>query len=350
MSKRHRSQPGLGRVFLAGVALLLSGCSWFADKEALEEAESLPPLEVPPDLIRPYTADKVAKPVSPGQGAATTDCRCDDRPPQIGEAVLPDGKGVKRLRDARHRWLLVSAEPEQVWPLAKKFLEMRGYRISQEEPALGFMETDWKTRFEDAENTGAPGVRERLRIRLEPGQQAQSTEVYLSQYNSERVESAEDSSGEKWRLRDSDNDRAVEMLNRLARYLAGENVEDAVALSPMKSRLATDGENGSVLVVEAELDKAWRRTAIALDALGFVIEDRDRVNRIYKVYNELSTGKTEEELQHGKPESATVREEYRIHLDQEDSNTMISVRNEAGQIDNSDVAMHLLNLLQAQFK
>lgn len=348
--KRFYSQTFLRCSFLAGIVLLLAGCSWFSGKDELKEAETLPPLEVPPDLIRPYSADKVVKPVLPEKTSTAKDCQCDDRPPRVGEAVLPAGKGVQRLRDGQHRWLLVAAEPEQVWPLARKFLEMRGYRISRDEPAVGLMDTDWKNRFQEKEDNLVADLRERLRIRIEPGQQAESTEVYLSQYSSERVKSTDDSEGEKWKLREPDNERAVEMLNRFARFLVAENVEDAVALAPIKSRLESDGDGGSALIVEADMDKVWRRTGIALDALGFVIEDRDRVNRIYKVYNELSTNKTEEELKHGKPEPATVREEYRVHLDQVDSNTLISIRDEAGQIDNSEVAVHLLNLLHGQFQ
>jgi len=116
------------------------------------------------------------------------------------------------------------------------------------------------------------------------------------------------------------------------------------------SVLGSVGYGGSVLIVEADFAKVWRRTGIALDALGFIIEDRDRNSRIYSVYNELSTGKTEEELKHGKPESATVRESYRIRLDQEGENTVLSVRTKAGQVDNSDVAVHVLNLLRSQFQ
>lgn len=342
---RCRKGALLHSSFFAGAVFLLVGCSWFSDKGELKEAESLPPLEVPPDLIRPYSADKVVKPALPEKAPKAKDCQCDDRPPKIGEAVLPSGKGVKRLRDGQHRWLLVTAEPEQIWPLTKKFLEMRGYQVSRDEPEVGLMETGWKNRFQDSDGALDHNVRERLRIRIEPGQQTESTEVYFSQYSSRRDESA----GEQWKLTESDNERAVEMMNRFARFLAGENVEESVSMAPIKNSLESDGDNGTVLVVEAVLEKVWRRTAIALDALGFVIEDRDRVNRVYKVYNELSTGKTEEELKHGKPESATVREEYRVHLDQQDNHTLISVRNEAGQIDNSEVAVHLLNLLHGQF-
>ena len=341
--------------------LLLSGCSWFSsDKEELDAAETLSPLEIPPDLVRPYTADKLVSPAptkSPQKKQKAADCRCDDRLPSIGERVLPQGKGVQRLRDGQHRWLLVAAEPEQVWPLARKFLEMRGYRISRNEPSIGLLETGWKNIFDIlGENDGAngkdtnsiPTMRERLRLRFEPGQQSERTEVYLTQYRSERVEST--NSGEQWVLRQSDDERAIEMLNRFARYLTAENVEDAVPLAPVASKLGTDGDGGSVLIVEADFAKVWRRVGIALDALGFVVEDRDRNSRIYNVYNELSTGKTKEELEHGKPESATVRESYRIRLDQKGETTMLSVRTKNGEVDNSDVAVHVLNLLQSQFQ
>lgn len=350
MHNRCLSTNHLRVHFVAILVFLLAGCGLFSDKKELEQATELPPLEVPPDLIRPYSEDKVVKPVLPEKTTATKDCQCDDRPPKIGEAVLPAGKGVKKLREGQHRWLLVAAEPEQVWPLARKFLEMRGYQIRLDEPAVGLMETEWKNRFEETDGKLLSNLRERLRFRLEPGELPDSTEVYLSQYSSERVDASSPSASEMWKLRDPDNERAIEMLNRFARFLVAENVEDTVSLTPINSRVESSGDNGSVLVVEADMEKAWRRTAIALDALGFVIEDRDQVNRVFRVYNELPTGKTEEELKHGKPEPATVREEYRVHLDQGEANTEISIRDEAGQIDNSDPAVHLLNLIHGQFQ
>ncbi|MEE8379642.1 MAG: outer membrane protein assembly factor BamC [Gammaproteobacteria bacterium] len=362
MSKCLKSD--LLRSFLVvNIVVFLAGCSWFSDEKEPGAATVLRPLEVPPDLVKPYRDDKLISPASQVSGASlqqTTKCDCDDRPPSIGERVLPPGKGVQRLRDGQHRWLLVSAEPEQVWPLAQKFLEMRGYRVSRNEPAVGLMETDWKNIFDIAgdnadsekESDGIPTWRERLRLRLEPGQQSDRTEVYLTQYRSERVTGGGGSTDEKvqWQLRAPDGDRAIEMLNRFARYLTAENVEDAVSLTPVASKLGSNEDGGSVLIVEADFAKVWRRTGIALDALGFVVEDRDRARRIYRVYNELSTGKTEEELEHGKPQSATVRESYQIQLDQKGETTELSIRTQTGQVDNSDVAVHVLNLLHSQFQ
>jgi outer membrane protein assembly factor BamC len=333
---------------MIGVATLLAGCSWLTGREDAGEAATLPPLQVPPDLLSPRENPQFVLPEVP-QGATPAATPTDARraePPTLGERVLPPGQGVQRVRDGQHRWLLVSAEPEQVWPLARKFLEMRGYRVARDEPAVGLLETDWKERFADADSNGVPNWRERLRIRIEPAEQAGSAEIYLSQANSERVAA----DGEQWALRAPNNERAVEMLNRLARYLAAEDVEDAVPLTPLASRLDVDEDNNVALFVEAPVETVWRRIGIALDALGFVIEDQDRANRIYHVYNEVSSGKTEEEIKYGKPEPATVRESYQLHLHADGERTVIAVHNKSGQRDTTGVARHVLNLLHSQLQ
>ena len=99
------------RFAVLSAVVWLTGCSWFSDEEELGAATVLRPLEVPPDLIKPYGDDKLISPVSQVSSVSlqqTAKCDCDDRPPSIGERVLPPGKGVQRLRDGQHRWLLVS--------------------------------------------------------------------------------------------------------------------------------------------------------------------------------------------------------------------------------------------------
>lgn len=347
------------RYFLmAGVAIFVTACSSLSDETA-GGAKTLPPLEVPPDLIRPYKEDKIAQPVAPQATGQTTEkttgqtkeCSCDETPASIGKAVLPSTKGVQRLRDGQYRWLQVNADPEQIWPLARKFLEMRGYKVTLDEPTIGLMETDWKNRFDNDAGAGVSNFRERLRIRLERSQQPNYTEVYLTQYNSERVTSDSKGGvqGEQWQIRPSDNERAIEMLNHFAQYLAAENVEDAGSRAPLVSKLSSEEGEGTVLLVEAGFDKVWRRTGIALDALGFVIEDSDRSSRTYRVYNELPSDKTEEEQKFGKPETP-VKEKYLLQLDEDGDSTRISIRDQKGDIDSSEVAVHVLNLLRGQFQ
>ncbi|MBL1277207.1 MAG: outer membrane protein assembly factor BamC [Ectothiorhodospiraceae bacterium] len=353
-------------------ALLLGACSWFGgDDPEPQDAMLLAPLEIPPNLISPQGDPRLARPtllvISPSTGKFTrlnnklaaspsVDCQCAE-PARIGERVLPQGKGVQHMREGQRRWLIVQAEPEQVWPLARKFLEMRGYRILRDEPAIGFLETDWKPQYAGAgeklatADNGQANWRERLNIRIEPAEKAGYSEIYVSQRHSQRVsQDSSESEGFHWELRPADNDRAVEMLNRLARYLAAEDVQDAVPLTPLTAGIEIDGEGHTVIKVKTTFDIAWRRTSVALENLGFTLEDHNRASRIFHVSNELPSGLSEEELNYGKAQSATVKEEYWLHVKESGADVNISVRNKAGNVDESRVARHVLNLLLGQLQ
>jgi len=358
--------PGWRLLLVLAVLSTLNACSWFSGgDDETGDAVSLRPLEIPPDLVTPQGDPRLAQPTLPQtqdtskdtskattSTPATADCRCNE-PPRIGERVLPAGKGVQRMHEGQRHWLVVQAEPEQVWPLARKFLEMRAYRVARDEPAIGLLESDWKNRYADgqANDPSKANWRELLRIRIEPAQQAGYAEVYLSQRQSQRVAGdAADSTPAQWQLRPADEDRAIEMLNRLAQFLAAKDVSDAVPLQPLNVHLDTNADGHTVLVAEAGFEMVWRRTSMALDALGFTIEDHDQSNRIFHVYNDLPSGLTEEELKFGKPKSATVREEYWIYVQEQGNNTHISVRNKSGQVDESQVAKQVLTMLLGQLK
>lgn len=343
-------------LMLSASLSLLTACSWFSDDEDAADARVLPPLEIPPDLVTPAGDPRLARPELPEVTiSATAAALATAQPPSIGERVLPAGKGVQRMREGQRRWLVVEVEPEQVWPLAQKFLTQRGYRLHRDEPAIGLLETDWKPVFSDKisgdkqddekagqTSGGDSNWRELLSLRIEPAEQAGRTEIYLSQRNSQRVE------GGEWQLRPADANRAVEMLNRLAQYLAAEDVSDAAPLKGLEASIGLDSNEHTVIIAKADFDKVWRRTHLALEALGLVIEDRNRANRIFHVYNDLPSGYTQEELDEDNRKSATVREEYWIHVQPSDESTHISVRNRAGQVDESAVARHLLTLLLGQ--
>jgi outer membrane protein assembly factor BamC len=346
------------RLLLLCAVVALSGCSWFSNSDdGIQAAKILAPLEVPPDLIRPVADPRLARPelpvASPNNADQAVDCRCGE-PPRIGERVLPQNQDVQRMRDGQRRWLQVSVEPEQVWPLVRKFVEMRGYRVSRDEPAIGLLETGWENRFGDDSDDGKGGTdengkanwREMLRIRIEPAERLGSSEIYLSQRNGERVITDE---GEPvWQLRKSDEDRAIEMLNRLAQYLVAEDVKDAVPLDALVRKLGIDDNGHSVLFVEAPFDKVWRRTGVALEGLGFIIEDNDRANRIYHVFNELPSNRLKEDIEYGRPEDATVREEYWVHVNESGADSVISMHNKIGKAADSTYARHVLTLLEGQ--
>jgi outer membrane protein assembly factor BamC len=302
-----------------------------------------PPLEVPPDLVKPSGDPRLQMPPAPEGPKPATPAAADM--PSLGQRVLPPQRGVTLARDGWRRWLVVEAEPEQVWPLAKRFLQGRGFLLAREEPEIGFMETKWKQRFVEAGDKGQveASARERLRLRLEPGEGLGTTEVFLSQEAAQRE-------GGAWKLRAPDPGRSEVMLNRLARYLGGEDVQQAVPLIPLETDLGYDADGAPELRVSYPFDKTWRRVGLALESLGFVVEDYDRVSNTYHVYNEVSSGKTQEEIDYGKPESATVREVYRVRLQDAGETTVISIRDSRGGAESTQQARHVLNLLQGQLE
>lgn len=348
--RMHTTYPAAtGRCWLptflvVSAAILLGGCSWFSTGDSEAPVGSLPPLEVPPDLVSPRgEAPLVIPALKPAaETPAQTTTEASPPMPRIAESVLPAQKDVRLLRDGSRRWLQVAAEPEQVWPLVRGFLTDNDYRIGYDEPAIGLLETDWHPLAMTDEEAG--NWRERLRLRIEPGEQAGSTEIYLSQLLQERNDEGH------WALRSPDEDRAALLLNRLARHLGQVDVSKAIPLTPLAASMGEDDAGNLVLRVEAPWEQVWRRTGMALDRLGFVIEDHDRANRLYSIYTEVASGKTEEEVSYGKPASTRLRLRYGLAVRETVGATLLQVQDDSGRVDNSAQARHLLTQLQAQLQ
>src|SRR5206468_4459614 len=73
---------------------------------------------------------------------------------------------------------------------------------------------------------------------------------------------------------------------RLMAQLTGEKVKQATAVVASASA-APEVQHakleGGKVVVDEGFDRAWRRVGLALDRVGFTVEDRDRVQGIYFV-------------------------------------------------------------------
>src|SRR6185369_11096315 len=87
-----------------------------------------------------------------------------------------------------------------------------------------------------------------------------------------------------------DPDLEAEMLRRLmARFgvkqerAKAEVAQSAKVQTPARATLIKGQKGGTVLSVNDQFDRAWRRIGLALDRVGFTVEDRDRSNGIYFV-------------------------------------------------------------------
>lgn len=376
------------------VALLLSACSTTLQKtmeEVLPDSQpeyrsskSLPPLEVPPDLSSATIHDSMPVPESAGSGSTTySDYQNQAREKQASptEAVLPESSEVKLKRDGDKRWLVVDATPAQVWPRLRQFWLQNGFTLKTDDPAIGIMETDWAENKLDIPKgflsswlgkllpqIASAATRDKFRTRIERGTEPGTTEIYVSHRGAEVKRGRTVTSGSEqeyigWTPRPSDPGLEAEMLHRMIVFFGvDEQRTDRMFASTKsenpRSTLTHDGNGGTALTLPEDFSRAWRRTGLALDRVGFTVEDRDRSRGLYyvryvdpdKVVDSdeeswLSKLKFWDSSDKGSPENA-----YLISLKESDQSTRVVVLNKEGQRDKSSTADRILSLLHEQLK
>ena len=286
------------------VSLAVSGCSIESKKIDYKSAEKQPTLAVPPDLIAPTGDNRYAIPDTQGGGTATLSAYSQDRKtaPVASSTLLPEQDKVRIERAGTQRWLVVQATPQQVWPVVKDFWQETGFIINLESPETGVMETDWA---ENRANIPQDGIRsllgkvidgaystperDKYRTRIEVGHSESnlpSTEIYISHRGMFEVYTTEGKDQTKWQPRPADPELEAEMLRRLmVRFgLEEKRAETLLAKqqTPEQARIVKDA-NGSALEMDESFDRAWRRVGLALDRVGFAVEDRDRAKGVYFV-------------------------------------------------------------------
>jgi len=103
--------------------------------------------------------------------------------------------------------------------------------------------------------------------------------------------------------------------------------------------------------------RAWRLVGMALDRVGFAVEDRNRSEGIYFVrYNDPDKAAGQEKGFFSKlafwtdDEQIDTNNQYRVRLDQQAEVTLVSVENEAGQPESSTTSQRILTLLHEQIR
>ena len=84
-----------------------------------------------------------------------------------------------------------------------------------------------------------------------------------------------------------DDELDAEILRRLMVKLgvADKRAKEIIAtpIDQKRAEIKKEADGSSSLELQDPFDRAWRRVGLALDIIGFVIEDKDRSNGIYFV-------------------------------------------------------------------
>jgi outer membrane protein assembly factor BamC len=376
------------RIALAVAALLfVAGCSTVdsvaqGGKADYKTATTLPPLDVPPDLSAPSRDGRYALPEG-AKTATTLSGYQAGRTTQVtpgSSSVLPAAEGMRVERDGSQRWLVVSAPPEKLWPLLREFWQENGFLLRQEQAEIGIMETDWaENRATIAESwvtrtlgglmKSAHGTpeRDKYRTRLERTPTG-GTEVYISHRGMIEIDSKaqgiEGSSVLGWQARPADPELEVEFLRRLMVRL-GTPTEKAQALlataqPPQRAALKKGLDGSELLEVFEPFDRAWRRVGLALDRVGFTVEDRDRQKGLYFVRYadpdaEMSRKNAEKSmfswLAFWRSDEPKVKaEQYRVAVVGETENSRVQVLDKNGAAESSTTSRRILTLLHEQLR
>ncbi len=388
-------------VVCVALAAALSGCATMNQVSEIvtggntktdykSATKSLPPLEIPPDLTRPSSNDRFALPES-ARGATTFSeysANRSDASKSGNSDILPVLSNVRLERAGSQRWLVVAETPEKVWPVVKEFWEKSGFIVNLEVRDAGIMETDW------AENRAklpqgmirnaigrlldqlySTGERDKFRTRLERTADGKGTEIYISHRGLEEVlvatasNSPVNDSRPVWQSRASDPELEAEFLRRL---MVRFGVDDASASRQVASvpkieraKLVKTADGSGAIEMDEPFDRACRRVGLALDRIGFTVEDRDRSKGFYFVRYvvpeiDAAAGKKDDGLlsklafwrsskRDAKPE------QYRVLVkgadnDADKGETQVSVLNTSGAAEKSEAASRILSLLHTQLK
>ena len=368
------------RIVCLLAAAALAACGTFelpTKKVEYKSAGKLPPLDIPPDLTRPSGDERFIVPDGGARGSATYSAYQRDRegrPEASGSgAILPVQDDARIERAGSQRWLVIKGDPEKLWPVVKDFWQEIGFIVNVEMPETGVMETDWaesRARVPDGFIRGALGKlldsvystseRDKFRTRLERGAKPGTTEVYVSHRGMEEVYVSLAQDQTKWQPRPPNPELEAEMLRRIMVRLGvpDERAKTQVttAKQPDRATLQRSGDGGT-LALNEQFDRAWRRVGLALDRVGFTVEDRDRSKGVYFVryIDPQIDNRTADDkgwLSRFKFWGGTDKkaEQYRVVVKDMGERAEVNVLNKDGAREQSATASRILTLLHDQLK
>jgi outer membrane protein assembly factor BamC len=383
----NRSFSLLSRTLAALLIGLLAGCSGNilpeSKKIEYKSAGKLPPLEIPPDLTQQSRDERYAVPdVATSKGSATYSAYSSERAGQArtttAQDLLPQVDKMRIERSGTQRWLVVGGSPEKLWPSVKEFWQELGFLVNVEIPEAGILETDWAenrakipqdiirgTLGKVFDSLYSTAERDKFRTRLEKGAEPGTVEIYISHRGMYEIFVNEGKSETKWQPRPADPELEAEMLRRLMVRLGVEEsrAKTMVAADQKQERAklsrATDG--AGALLLEEAFDRAWRRVGLALDRVGFTVEDRDRSQGLYFVRYvdpEIDSKKKDDDkgilsklmFWKGGASDKPSQAQYRIHVKTTGESTTVQVLTREGGVDRSDISKRILGLLHEQLK
>ena len=374
----------------------LAACSTFDfsnDRIQYETSDSRAPLEVPPDLNSVPGSDRYTVPSRPQTVWASQQAQLDAAQAangnQAASLLLPQGEVAQIVREGNNRWIHVNMAPEMVWPIMQDFWSTVGLSLSRQDAATGVMETNW------AENRAklpqdiiratlgrvidmvySTGERDQYRARVERSANG-GCDIFIT--HRAMVEVVKSLGGDNettvWQPGPSDPEMEAEMLTRMTQRINQEFNPNATKQTPAEheaeveklasyqvedsvSQLEQNAEGvATSIFIKEDFERAWRRLALAVDRMGFTVEDRDRSRGFFLVRYLDEEYEEQKRSEQGFWSNVFGRDtpveapQYVIYLQRlSDTECRVHVLGPDGKADTTGVAPRILTLLSEQTK
>ena len=260
----------------------LTACGYMPDvgkllpdkKTEYRKSESMPDLEIPPDLTADAINDSMNIP--------------DETPVTLSRYKKPralTGGGVSiGTTEANEPSLSLPVPLAQLWPDLLAFVESKNLAVELEDAELGVLETGWSEIDEQA------GLQYRYKFRVfaEPGATEDVSVLVISQERQTRIDENSD-----WL--DQSRDAALEQqfATELGFYMDGGEpaaqpapasvAATAESSAPEGLRLVDAGAGKMYLNIPEAFELAWKNTATALRVSGLQVVGGDQAEGYYTV-------------------------------------------------------------------
>lgn len=352
------------RLFLVFPLLLgFIGCSYLPSLDKVipdtrteyKKSESLPDLEVPPDLTASTSNDEMS---IPGENPATLSGYRHQRSRRGVSATGANALTSGSSQD--EQWLAVMGSNLEVWPRLRQFFSDKGYVIDIDDAELGVLATDWSPPVSE----GGFVYRNKFKVFSEAGAEPGITVLYVS--NTRQRQISQENGTAVWGNEETNIDTEKELVGELNLYFneGPDRASRAVATTPSpdraqdhanqkkKAELQDVDEGKLLLSMPVEYSYAWRQTEIVLQRAGFVINKKEQDKGLYFIsYFESSSGEKKgwmSKLAFWKDDEPQGKK-YQISLTGVGDKTELIVLNDSGDWENSDDAGRILESIRDQY-
>lgn len=325
-----------------------------------KRSESMPALEVPPDLTVNADADPLAIPHE--EATTLSQFEQQKRMRQAGASGAPVGTS------GSEQWLSLQGNTVDIWPRLKEFWAGKGYALDLDDPQLGVLETHW---FELAPE-GITASRTKFSIFAESGGTPDSTVLYLASQRQEKITGQGEDT--EWVEISDNTELEKKMLGELNLYFYGNQApagtssiaasnappvstetRRAAAAAKPRAELQNLGEDKVLLALPEEFNQAWTLTEAAILNAGMFINNKDRSKGLYYVvYSGAELEGTEKKglfsrLKFWGKDESVEGSAYQISLTGVGNKTEVVVLTAEGNWAGQEEAARILTLLQGQY-